>query len=339
MARKVYRTRVSDNNTFLVATIADNTTTSYVDTTPDGSLGAAPPAVPTAGDEYRRVQLSNISTGPTSAPAVTSRKVYRTIAGGAQLKLVTTLADNTTTSYLDAIADGSLGANAPAGDASGITQPSGQVPAGATSIIVANAAAFPAAGWAVIGNGVQVIRFTGKSASALTGVPAAGIGAITAAVAYNSTITAAPLLTGVSGIVTALRRGDEVYLVVRVDDAARQAAIADMVNIGLGVREEWVQDRRLSVTEGRARGQATLLQRPLEQVGISYRCRDTRTAAGRTITVNLPAPTNISGTFKAQRVTISNFRPHENQQPTYTVEASNQRFSFEDWLRRLETRS
>ena len=39
--RKIYRTTVGGSSYFLVATIADNTTTTYTDTTADGSLGAA----------------------------------------------------------------------------------------------------------------------------------------------------------------------------------------------------------------------------------------------------------------------------------------------------------
>jgi len=45
----------------------------------------------------------------------------------------------------------------------------------------------------------------------------------------------------------------------------------------------------------------------------------------------------VFDTFKIQSVTINNFRPHPTQYPTYTVTASSRRFSFEDWLRRLET--
>jgi hypothetical protein len=56
------------------------------------------------------VALSGISKGPTGTIA---RKIYRTAAGGSQLKLLATLSDNTTTEYADATADGSLGANAP----------------------------------------------------------------------------------------------------------------------------------------------------------------------------------------------------------------------------------
>jgi hypothetical protein len=56
------------------------------------------------------VSLSGISKGPTGTIA---RKIYRTAAGGSQLKLLATLSDNTTSEYADAIPDGSLGANAP----------------------------------------------------------------------------------------------------------------------------------------------------------------------------------------------------------------------------------
>lgn len=57
-----------------------------------------------------QVALTSIPTGPTF---VTSRKIYRTVAGGTQHKLVATIADNTTTTYTDNIADAALGANVP----------------------------------------------------------------------------------------------------------------------------------------------------------------------------------------------------------------------------------
>ena len=55
----------------------------------------------------------NLTSIPLGGTTVTSRKVYRTIAGGAQHKLVTTIANNTATTYTDNIADASLGANVP----------------------------------------------------------------------------------------------------------------------------------------------------------------------------------------------------------------------------------
>src|SRR4029077_17335692 len=135
-----------------------------------------------------------------------------------QLKLLTTLADNITTAYLDALADASLGANAPTGDTSGLKQPDGVALAGDTSIIVAGAGwAVPGGGWAIIGNGQQAIRYTGITGNMLTGIPPTGPGAITATVSYNSTITGAAALLGVTGLLRALIKGAPINLWVQRD--------------------------------------------------------------------------------------------------------------------------
>ena len=191
-SRKVYR-RSGGAGLKLLTTIADNSTTVYTDTTANASLGAAVPSANTA--TANQVSVSGI---PIGAAGVTGRKVYRTAVGNPQLKLLTTISDNSTTTYTDSTADGNLGANAPASDTSGLAQPEGQVATGSTTIPVANTAAFRAAGgWAIVGNGRQAIRYTGISANTLTGIPASGAGAIVATVAYNSTITQAPALLGV----------------------------------------------------------------------------------------------------------------------------------------------
>ncbi|MFZ5988551.1 MAG: hypothetical protein ACOYWZ_15695 [Bacillota bacterium] len=52
-----------------------------------------------------------LNTDPTRA--VTSRKLYRTVAGGSDYFLVSTIANNLDTTYLDNVADGSLGGAAP----------------------------------------------------------------------------------------------------------------------------------------------------------------------------------------------------------------------------------
>jgi hypothetical protein len=59
-----------------------------------------------------RVELTSIPTAAQSW-GVASRKVYRTTNSGTTYLLLTTLADNTTTTYSDNIADASLGATAP----------------------------------------------------------------------------------------------------------------------------------------------------------------------------------------------------------------------------------
>jgi len=57
-----------------------------------------------------KVELTAI---PLGGSLVTSRKLYRTAAGGSSYLLLATLADNTTTVYTDNVADTSLGAAAP----------------------------------------------------------------------------------------------------------------------------------------------------------------------------------------------------------------------------------
>jgi hypothetical protein len=55
---------------------------------------------------------------PVGIATCTARKIYRTEAGGSTLKLLTTISDNTTTTYQDNTADGSLGANIPSTNSS-----------------------------------------------------------------------------------------------------------------------------------------------------------------------------------------------------------------------------
>lgn len=62
----------------------------------------------------KKIDVSSIALG---GEGTTSRKLYRTEAGpGATWKLVTTISDNSTTTYTDNVADGSLGAAAPSSD-------------------------------------------------------------------------------------------------------------------------------------------------------------------------------------------------------------------------------
>jgi len=336
-ARRVYRTQVNASTLYLVKELAGSTQTTFIDTTPDSALVTRPP---TAQGALQTVSVSGIATGPSGVsggPATTARHLYRTLPDGVTWKFLATIADNTTTTYTDTAADSALVTQwPPATDTSGLVAEGGQVLAGTTTIPVSGTGAFPATGgWALSGN--NRIHYAGVAGDTLTGVPASGDGAILNTIPYGTPITLAPMLTGVAGITAPILAGDELYLVVFRDDAARQQAVVGMVKVGQGVREEWVQDRRLSIAEARARAEATLAMRPLEEVTVTYVCRDTRTASGKSITVNLPPPTNVFGTFKIQSVTINNFRSHPTQAPTYTVTASSRRFNFEDWLRRLQT--
>lgn len=85
---------------------------SYITGTGETEVTAGSEATVTVAN--KQVDLTNI---PVSAdPAVTGRRIYRTVAGaseGVLGKLVTTIGNNTATTYTDNTADGSLGAAAP----------------------------------------------------------------------------------------------------------------------------------------------------------------------------------------------------------------------------------
>ena len=158
-----------------------------------GSSTAGTATPPVSNPAFQQTDLTALAVGPAT---VTSRKLYRTAANQAQLKLLTTLANNTATTYTDAAADATLGANAPTSETSGLVQTSGQINPGATAIPVASTTfALPTGGWAIAGNGL-LVKYTGISGNQLTGIPASGAGALTAALTYGSTISAAPMLTG-----------------------------------------------------------------------------------------------------------------------------------------------
>lgn len=333
--RKLYR-RFNATGTYkLVTTIADNTTTTYTDTTANASLGAAAPATNTAAALQVAVTLP-----VSSSSSVTGRRLYRTAAGASQLKLVTTIANNTATSYTDATPDSALGANVPTADTSNLPQPTGQVNAGATTVPVASTAAFASGGgWAVLGNGDQVVRYTGVAAGALTGLPATGAGSLTATVVYNTTITAAPTLVGVPGagdgaIVNAIGKGQDLNVLVVRDDLAAQSAIA-AIEGGDGIIEHYIQDRRLSAASAATTADAELALFKAPEIRVRYTTRDPRTRSGKTIVVNVPPPTALVGSFLIQRVQLSQFQ-FPGVAPLRTVEASSTRFSFDDVLRRLE---
>ena len=69
-----------------------------------------------ASSASARVSVTGIAIG---GELVTARRLYRTAAGGAEYFLVATIADNTTTAYVDNIADGALGAGIPTSNTTG----------------------------------------------------------------------------------------------------------------------------------------------------------------------------------------------------------------------------
>lgn len=76
----------------------------------EGDPGDATASITVAGPA--QINLASIPVAPQSF-GVNARRVYRTVTSGAVYKLVTTLNNNTATTYIDNTADASLGADAP----------------------------------------------------------------------------------------------------------------------------------------------------------------------------------------------------------------------------------
>jgi len=312
----------------LLTTIPNNTQTTYTDTTASAGLGGALPGSNTAVANQVDVIVALGGTG------VTGRKIYRSGSGGANLHFLTAIADNVTQTIRDAATDAALGALAPTVDSSGLAQPSGQVPAGSTAIIVANTSAFAdAGGWAVVGNGEQGIRYTAKTGNSLTGIPPTGPGALVASVAYNSTITAAPALLGVTGILDVVIRNAPIHVWVQRDDLAAQAYMTALDGGGDGVYEHiWSDERRTEASLIQVcDAQLELYSRPL--VTVTYATRDQKTKSGKTVTINLTTPA-IHESLTIQDVAISDLGI-AGLAPKFTVTASTVRQSFEAILQSL----
>jgi hypothetical protein len=329
--RKLYR-KDGPGEYRLVARIPDNTATTFNDVVP----GPGGDLAPTANQiNTGAVNVSNIAIGPGGT---VRRRVFRTTAGGSQYRELVSLNNNTATTYLDTESDSTLGGSplpsqgtpATAGTAGTIPP----TPTGASTVQVAELDGFPSSGWAFIES--VLIRYTGTSSSGgffLTGVPASGPGAVTADIPAGTVVTASPALVGVSPVVP-VTLGDAIQLIAQVDDAPAQAAIA-AIEGGDGIIEFYIQDRRLSEAGARARGLAELELFKTVETQLSYTTHDVKTRSGRTVHVDLPAPTNLTGDFLIQRVTIDDVSIAANWYPRRKVDASTTRFSFEDVLNRI----
>lgn len=330
--RRIYRRDGSSASAYrFLEEIPNNTTTTYLDNRIGTGTGAMAPTINTINTGA--ITVTAIALGPAGT---VRRRLFRTTAGGTALREVVTIENNTTTSYTDVEADSNLGgAPQPAVAPPGTLTVPAPTPIGATSLRVADYAAFPVSGWMLVGD--QVIRYTGKSSAAgafyLTGIPAAGVGAITATIPVGEIITAAPALTGVT-LSAPIAAGDTVQLLVVVDDTAAQATLAALEG-GDGIIEQYIQDRRLSEAGARARALASLDLFKAVEVRIAYLTYDPETRSGRTVHVDLPAPTTLTGDFLIQSVDIDQVNFSPNFFPRRRVTASSTRFTFENVLQRL----
>jgi len=399
-ARRIYRGRVNVSDptqVFLAGTLNNNTATTFSDAGADASLGALGPSSNTTGTAVQRVPLTNIPVGPIS---VTARKLYRRFNGAGTFKLVTTIANNTGTSYTDSTPNSGLGAAAltvataighqilvglpkgaqavtarevymsptdnqafrlrvatipdnttatvtittpdtgllgqptePIADTSGLAQPQGQVNPGSTVLPLAAAATFkPGGGWVSLAGG-QTVRYQGINAQTLIGIPPTGAGAITTTVLYGSQAIPAPMLVGVTGVVHAILKGSAIHIWVQRDDLLAQAEEAARSG-GDGVIEYLLVDARRTVDSltDRCDADLAMFARPL--VTVAYATRDLKTKSGKTVVIDLPSQ-RLAATLTIQEVTITEIDLAKGLPPRFSVKASSVRFSLEDTLRRL----
>lgn len=132
--------------------------------------------------------------------------------------------------------------------------------AGDTTLVVEHTRRFPTprVGWVQVQIGSQVIRYSGKTAASLTGIPATGIGAITAPVALNATVQMMEYMLRYEPLSVIDARTEDLELQSRVDF-------------------ELVDKRRIRFMAGRAQAKFTLLyeSRPVYLVdSLSHELRD-----------------------------------------------------------------
>jgi len=183
---------------------------------------------------------------------------------------------------------------------------------------------------------VFTYKIEGFPASPATGTMSVGVnGAIVAAIPGGAIVQAVPMLTGVSGLTRPIAIGATVSLWV-VRQSATGITQLQQLEGGDGIRQYAISDASLdSIVACQKRGDADLLLFQFAQVSFSYRTQDTQTRSGKTVHVNLPAPTNLIGDFLIQSVRINNIDQAARTMPFFDVTVSSTRFSLEDLLRHV----
>jgi hypothetical protein len=206
-----------------------------------------------------------------------------------------------------------------------------------TLLFAAGSVTQPSGGWS------SPIPFVDTIADSSLGAPNASSGPAPQGIQppYN-TIANVPQLAGVSsgaigGAFPTLPVGTPIQVCAVVDDTAAQTAQAALEG-GDGIHEVWITDTNaVNPSLCRARGLAELAINKAPVKTFSYPTRDLKTRAGRTITVNLGSPNNLSGSFVIQRAQISQIdvNGQGNVPPLFVATASSVRYSLEDFLRQL----
>lgn len=311
-------------------------TTAEGETTP----GTIQSAILTGGNTALSLTVLNAYLND---PRIRGLNIWRTTNGAAQtlanLKYAGSVTLNLTTggtmTFLDTRADASLGAPAPTTNTTGgavVLSALGVSSDGRTS---ARNIYRTAAGGSTY---KQIVTATGNVTTTAIDVvsDASRVNGVDEPTTANTpaTLTGIPA-SGVGSIQYAIAAGDAVNVLATVNDAAAQAVLAALVG-GDGVVEDYQRDTTLTLADATDRATATLTLRSASESGIKFKSRDKNTRAGRTITVSFGSPTSVSGAYKLQQVTISQFSGNATLFPTYEANGSTTLFSFDDLLRAIQ---
>jgi len=324
--RIIYRTEAGGSVFRYVATLDDNSATTYTDNTPDTSLGREALTQSTIG----------AITGDTSLllSSVTGWPTVGWLKAGSLLVRWNGISGTTLTGI-------------PGGQDSTITR------SGTTATVTTTGSHGFATNDVVTIQGAEQSEYNGSHKITVTGsttftytiagspaTPATGtikvyaVGAILAPIQGGSGVVTAPFLSGVSGLTYPVDKGGPVRIMVVRNDSAAQAALA-AVEGGDGVHEELLDEPSIeTVAQLTAACDAELAAYSRKLRTITFRSRDPKLRSGKTVTLNLGAPTNISGSFLIQRVISTEFDTAPYLNPMREVIAAPVRLSFETVLRR-----
>lgn len=332
IGRDLYREN-GDGFYHLVQRVQDNTSTTVIDNSSDNTGVLVPgqdPARLTSTFGGNTITLTTIPLGPAGT---TARKIYRTKDGGTLYFYQSTLDGNVSQTLIDNDADSDLGNDAP-------LLSSVATVAGSTTLSAVDTTYFSSTGgWVLAGS--QVISYTGKSTTsgsgALTGIPATGTGAIAANLRAGTDLINAPFLTGVSGLTIALPDGDIIRPMVQGDNAASQRLMGSREG-GDGVHETKIDDDTIvSLTAATAAYQAEFSLFALSEQKVTLQTRDYKASPGATMTIAIPAPTNLSVSVPIMAVTISDIGVLTGplRYPLRSVELSTTQFTLQDFLKKI----
>lgn len=323
LARRIYRLHTSVTNGYqFVGELGDNVTSTFIDNLRDAELGSYVPLTSTAGANRFVVTI------PTGGTGVTRRLLFRTAAGGSEFKLVRTIDNNSDTTFTDDVPDTSLGRPP-------VTISTIGANAGDTSLGLSLVTSFPSAGW--VETDIGLISYTGISSTTLTGIPASGVGSITAALQGGSPVVCSPMLTGVTwpSASANLADGSDLNLLVQSDDVAAQTALA-AVEGGDGIYEHYIQDRRYNIDGATDRGLAELEIGSSAIENIGFITTDPKVMPGRPVPIT--AINDYTGSPMIQSTRIF-WEPNRGSETQFAVACSSRTFNLYQVLRQLQQKA